>query len=290
MRLRPKRCSRADNNLVFDLQGDGFQPPPPAGNQAPKSPTLTRCSVFPSSFFPIKPAAFTCKACGQPLKSQLPGATTVVCPVLPAIPATSSPLELYLPSDAQPQQFGLVEFDLATTTVFKNPFDPDQADLVVHYTAPNGKTMTIPAFWYQAYDATGSSPCGKPGWKARLTPTLTGQWRAQAELVSQHILSDKVSFQVTASTSKGFVRLNSNNPHYLAFDNGETFFPIGLNIGWWQSDPLKDYQRWMDELHQNNGSIMRVWMADWSFGIEWNDTGLGDIPSACARHGCWTGI
>ena len=210
---------------------------------------------------------------------EAPGATTaaaVICPVLPVIPAISSPLALYLPSNVQPQQFGLVEFDLTTTAAVQNPFDPAQADLVVHYTGPDGKTITIPAFWYQAYDATGSSPCGQPGWKARLTPTQAGQWRAQAELVSQGITSDAVSFQVTASDSKGFVRLNQNNPHYLAFDNGETFFPVGLNIGWWQSDPLKDYQNWMDKLHANNGSIIRVWMADWSFGIEWNDTGLGD--------------
>jgi len=88
--------------------------------------------------------------------------------------------------------------------------------------------------------------------------------------------SEPVPFQVAAEQSKGFVRINAKNPHYFAFEDGATFFPVGLNIGWWKTDALEDYARWMDHLHENGGNLIRVWMASWSFGIEWNSQELGD--------------
>lgn len=198
------------------------------------------------------------------------------CPPQPTPPPGDQPLTLSLTPGVQPAVYALSEFDLSTTVKVKNPFDPAQIDLVVNYTAPSGETLTIPAFWYQAYDPTGSEPCGAPGWKARLTPTLPGKWTAQAEIRNLKIKSAAITFQVAPSSARGFIRINAKNPHYFAFDNGETYFPVGLNIGWWKSDPLRDYRRWMDALHTNGGSLIRVWMADWSFGIEWQDTGLGD--------------
>ena len=75
------------------------------------------------------------------------------------------------------------------------------------------------------------------------------------------------------------MRINKQNPRYMAFDDGSFYFPIGLNLGW-SNQPnlgvLKDYERWLDRLSQNGGNIGRVWMSAWAFGIEWNDTGLGD--------------
>ena len=41
-------------------------------------------------------------------------------------------------------------------------------------------------------------------------------------------------------------------------------------------DSVKQYGEWLDEFTQNGGNTIRVWMAAWSFGIEWKDTGLGD--------------
>jgi hypothetical protein len=88
--------------------------------------------------------------------------------------------------------------------------------------------------------------------------------------------SEPLTFQVVPSQSKGFVRIPTRNPHYFAYEDGSTFFPVGLNIGWWKTDALGDYTRWMDRLGENGGSLIRVWMASWSFGIEWNFQDLGD--------------
>ena len=81
----------------------------------------------------------------------------------------------------------------------------------------------------------------------------------------------------------GFIRVNPANKLYFAFDNGETFFPVGLNIGWDGDQVLAEYQRWMDRLSAQGGTVMRVWMASWSFGLEWNDTPLGDYTTRLQR-------
>ncbi len=253
----------------------------PPGSAAP---SRVFSPVGPSNTPPGRAATPTAKLFSLPSVTPSPGAPATaspaaknaVCPAQTVPPASPDKLALSLPADARFNQYSLVEFNLATSVSVKNPFDPAQMDLVVHYTVPDGKVLTIPAFWYQDFDPTGTVPCGEPGWKARLTPTLPGKWTAQAEMRNLKIKSAAVIFQVSPTDARGFVRVSPKNPHYLAFDNGQTYFPIGINMGWWNTDPLTDYQNWMDKLHANGGSLIRVWMANWAFGIEWQDTGLGD--------------
>jgi hypothetical protein len=183
-----------------------------------------------------------------------------------------------------------VEFEIVTDGTYANPFDPDQVDLRLRFFGPDGASMEAPAFWYQEYDPQTLLASGAPGWRARFTPTLAGEWSAQALLQepgrsnSEPLTSEKVTFQVAEDAdAKGFVRLHPENPSYFAFDNGETYFPVGINMGWGSANPLEDYERWLDRLSANGGDIIRVWMASWSFGIEWNDTGLGDYTKRLQR-------
>ena len=205
-----------------------------------------------------------------------PSPTPAPCPGKTALPASDAPLSLHIASTTQLARYGLVEFDLQVRYTAQNPYDPAEIDLMLNATAPDGSQFSIPAFWYQDFDPATASPCGLPGWKARLTPDQEGEWTVQAEIVSQDITSQPLKFSAGEAATSGFVRLHPQNPNYFAFDDGSTFFPVGLNIGWWQSSPLEDYARWMDQLSANGGTLIRVWMASWSFGIEWNDTGLGN--------------
>ncbi len=198
------------------------------------------------------------------------------CPGKTALPESNEPLVLSVASTAPAARYELIELDIQTNVHPKNPYDPAEIDLQLNVTAPDGSHFTIPAFWFQNFDPATAAPCGQPGWKARLTPTQEGQWTVQAEVVGQGLTSQPLHIAVAGSSSPGFVRVSSKNPAYFAFDDGSTFFPVGLNLGWWQSSPLEDYARWMDRLSANGGTLIRVWMAAWSFGIEWNDTGLGN--------------
>jgi hypothetical protein len=176
--------------------------------------------------------------------------------------------------------YGPTEIEIETDGVVDNRFDPAQFDLSVRFRAPSGASVLVPAFSYQDFDPNSLRQVGAPAWRVRFTPNEPGDWQAQAELASPQLRSEPIGLTIAPDpAARGFVRLNPQNPRYYAFDNGDFYFPIGPNLGW-STQPgqgvLNDYERWLDRLSQNGGNVGRVWMASWSFGIEWNDTGLGD--------------
>jgi hypothetical protein len=174
-------------------------------------------------------------------------------------------------------RFELIELEILTDITAANPFDPEELDIRVEFTSPSGTTAEVGAFWYQDF-AAGGSPLGDAGWRVRYTPAETGAWTAVARIPARGLQSEPAAFQVLPSGHPGFVRVHPENPRYLAFDDGSFFFPIGLNMGWWSGagSALLDYRKWMDPFAANGGNTIRVWMAEWSFGLEWNDTPLGD--------------
>lgn len=202
--------------------------------------------------------------------------TPTATPVRTAKVATK--VTLALPT-APARQYRPLTLTLTTDGMVANPFDPAQIDLRVRFTSSTGKVFLIPAFWYQAF-TTQLQPEGAPSWQVRFTPTEAGAWRAQAELTQPKLTSKTLNFTVAAdTTARGFVRVHSENARYFAFDNGDLYFPIGLNIAWSTGDVLEDYERWFDRLSANGGNVGRIWMASWSFALEWNDTGLGDYSN-----------
>ena len=187
-------------------------------------------------------------------------------------------LAIVAPQDTTIERYGLLELDLQTDLPVSNPYDPGEIDLGIQFTSPAGKVLEAGAFWYQGYDQETRQAAGKPGWKARFTPSEIGLWKAVARAPAFGLYSQAITFKVIPSSQPGFIRIHPNNPHYLAYDNGDFFFPIGLNMAWCRgcSDPVDQYRQWMDHFSANGGNTIRLWMAAWSFGIEWKDTGLGD--------------
>ncbi|HEY3288788.1 MAG TPA: cellulase family glycosylhydrolase [Anaerolineae bacterium] len=174
-------------------------------------------------------------------------------------------------------QYSLQEFKIDTDWTVDNPFDPSQLSIDVRLKLPTGEWFTVPAFVYQDYGPDGRTPVGPQTWKARFTATREGVWTAEAVISDGRTsaATSALTFTVLPAVGRGFVRVNPANPQYLAFENGEAFFPIGINLGWGHEEPLKDFARWFDALQRNGSNVARIWMASWSFGIEWKDTGLG---------------
>ena len=202
-----------------------------------------------------------------------------------AAQTSTAPTHLSLSAPASATRtFQPTELSLTSDGIFANPYDPAQADLQVSFTSPAGKVMTVPAFWYQDFDRATLRPKGTAGWRVRFTPTSAGQWTASAAFAKPSLKSALLKFNVAASDAQGFVRIDKQNPRYFSLDNGAStfYFPIGLNIGWASEQAgttgsvLDTYGRWLTQLSKNGGSIARVWMAPWSFAVEWKDTGLGD--------------
>lgn len=205
--------------------------------------------------------------------------------VLPGSDATAADeaalLTLATLQGAAVARYQRLELTLSAEPAPTDPYDPAQAP-TVHFRSPAGASFDVPAFWYQDFGRQTLSPQGDPHWRLRFTPSEAGEWTAQAALPGQG-RGEPVAFEVTSSTSSGFLRVHPENPRYLAFEGGAPFFAIGINLGWSTGDVLADYERWFDALFEQGANTARLWMASWSFGLEWRDTGLGDYTNRLDR-------
>ena len=81
-----------------------------------------------------------------------------------------------------PQLWQRLEFTVSDVPSVANPFDPDRIRLDATFSLPSGRTMVVPAFWYQDYQRSLSGgyeqdvPTGPGGWRLRFTPPETGNY------------------------------------------------------------------------------------------------------------------
>ncbi len=226
--------------------------------------TLGGCQVSPSNLATITPSLFSSKKIDvswtPPKPQATPTSTDGSSPTIQIAPLASTEIGLY----------DLLELDIQTNLAVENPYDKNEFDLRIRFTSPSGKKKDIGAFWSVEYSQVNRFKKFSEGWKARFTPTETGTWTAQVYVANSELTGNSVMFNVTPSENPGFVRIDAENPRYFAFDNGDFFFPIGINLAWWcgTCDPLETYRQLMDDFHAQGGNTIRVWMASWSFGIE----------------------
>lgn len=197
--------------------------------------------------------------------------------------ACSAPAEgLQLrPSTARTGNFSRLQFSIAWDRVYTNCFDPDEVQVNLRVMAPDGVTLSVPAFWHQTYERRRIQnrdwfyPQGLPGWKARFAPMIPGRYEAVAEVkdASGVTTSSPVTFESTNSASKGFLRVSRNDPRFLEFSDGTPFFPIGQNlafIGPQQYMSVSRAEEAFAKLQANGANYLRVWTCceDWAMAIE----------------------
>ena len=160
---------------------------------------------------------------------------------------------------------GWLEWRLVTT---QGGFDPAQFDIGCDFTGTQGEALSVTAFWDGKH------------WVMRLLPPATGTWHAAPRGLGQPF-----TFKVDKVVARQHIGIDPQDPRYFAFDDGSPFVPIGLNICWASSkdNTLADYRRWFQRLADSGGNFARLWMASWSFGIEWTDTGLGNYGARMNR-------
>lgn len=169
----------------------------------------------------------------------------------------------------------------AAWSVFDNPYDPAVADLSVVFRAPDGQRIRATAFWIK--DKLDAS------WAVRLLPHVAGRWNAVSQIRigggEAQPMGEAFSFDVARVPERRRIVIDSRHPAHFAFEDGSPFVPIGLNLAWSTGAPIDDYKRWFKRLAENGGNFARIWMASWSFAIEWNDTGLGNYNARQDRAG-----
>ncbi|MFA7003943.1 MAG: cellulase family glycosylhydrolase [Verrucomicrobiia bacterium] len=175
-------------------------------------------------------------------------------------------------------RFGKLELSVDLRGTWENPFDPDQVALDATVTTASGRQFTQPGFFMVDYrrevrdGVEVMSPVGEGRWCVRVACVEPGPLRVKltAKDRSGSVSKDAGEFAVKASAGKGFLRQSRVDPHYLQFDSGVSFVPIGHNLPGYhtagQTGP--DAIRKMAAKGENYN---RWWMSSSSLGIEWED-------------------
>lgn len=183
-------------------------------------------------------------------------------------------------------QYTKFELTFPITTWATNLFDPNQISVSATFTAPSGQTYVINGFAYQNYTRSGSvngqtlTASGSVVWKVRFAPPATGTWSYSLTATDTGGTSTQPggTFQVTTGSNHGFVTVSSFDARYFAFSDGTAFFPVGENMTWDndannKGDNTYCYDNYLSKLVAQGGNYVRIWMANYGFGIE--NTTLG---------------
>ncbi|HOX38835.1 MAG TPA: DUF5060 domain-containing protein [Candidatus Brocadiia bacterium] len=196
------------------------------------------------------------------------------------------------------ERFDKFELTFEMSGPWDNPFDPNQIDIWGDFTSSSGKCLSIPAFFYQAYDRSKGGEgmteqlnrSGRPLWKIRFCPAEVGAYSCgiRANAGGQAIRYGDISFECVPSDRKGFIRLAKANPAYFEFDDGSLFYAVGENMCWpgpagrfGCSGGTYDYDLWCGRLKEAGGNCIRTWLRPaWDHCLEisekWrSDAGAG---------------
>lgn len=180
-----------------------------------------------------------------------------------------------------------VELGLTGLSAVENPFDVGQADLVATIVDPDGKEARLPLYWYQGYDYLNSQgqqqerSVGNPEWRLKFRSTKPGVYRITVQALLGNESVAVPSFEITTDyATVPPVRIRGK--HFVQGE--EIFIPFAYNIAWANRyEELERYEKWFREASKGGVNVARIWMASWSVGIEWNDTGLGDYTKRLSR-------
>lgn len=138
--------------------------------------------------------------------------------------STGSTLKVHRTQNTQKvPQYEVFEITFQHAQAHERPFFDVSIDLTL--TSPSSKSIRVGGFYYH-----------EDLWKARYAPNELGCWTYRYVFKSHHgqSTSGQGGFACVKGPrpSPGFVRQHPRNPLRLAFDNGQPFFPIGLQDCW----------------------------------------------------------
>ncbi len=158
-------------------------------------------------------------------------------------------------------------------------FDSSQVRIDAEIVKPGGERIFCPCF----FD-------GEDRWKLRFTPSKVGEYKYRILLRSdEDRVLEEGTFQVVPSEDPGFLRVGQNTGRHFVYENGESYFPLGENLGWVNGATLEPWISYLDECHAAGINWIRIWMCPWGLTeLEWMPThgryhGLGRYDLRNAR-------
>lgn len=134
-----------------------------------------------------------------------------------------------------------------------NPFDPADNAVDAVFTGPHGLTVTQPAFW------------DGDRWRVRYAPTATGAYSLRVVRNGHAAVPVGLApsqFRCVASQNPGFVRRDPKAAQRLVFDNGETYYPHGMDAAWLGAEQVS-YDPAFTQMQAAGMNWARVWMNHW---------------------------
>jgi hypothetical protein len=158
------------------------------------------------------------------------------------------------------------------------PYAAEMTGVSLVWRAPSGRRVQQDAY----FDASS-----QPDWRARFAPDEPGLWTVRAWARSGVRLlraGPVLRVQVAAATERGgYIRVSRRNPAMLEYSDDAPYVPIGANVAWYRDDAIAEYARRFEALARNGGNAARVWLAPWSFAVEWRETPLSDYTNRQQR-------
>lgn len=147
-----------------------------------------------------------------------------------------------------------------------SPYGVDGISIDAHFTSPSGKQLTVPAFYHQQYQKSGSTltATNNYSWKVRFAPEETGNYQYYITVqdktgTTRYPASGSNGFQVTTSTSPGFVRPSTRDPRFWDFSNGSSFIPNSSGHQYWEDGRSTDYVNTFQQFKQYGINFLRIW-------------------------------
>lgn len=202
-------------------------------------------------------------------------------------------------------EYDLVRSTFQLTREYFNPFNPDEIAVDFEVIAPSsgGVVKRYPAFYSQdcRRDLHFTRELvvlqGCPFWEFRYVPKEKGKHKIRLRImdatvdpvVAFTLYTDWREMDVTPSNAPGFIRVSKRNPHYFEYERGGFFYPIGINIhsntdqrsensfgfGHLPDRGNVDYEEYIRSCSQAGINLMEVWMASWTYAIEWSSSRSG---------------
>lgn len=168
-----------------------------------------------------------------------------------------------------------------------NNFDRDQALVTARLTRPNSSVISVDGYWYQEYKLQNINgnrnimKVGEPHWRMAFSSTVAGRYSLE---ILATIKGEKYTMPLyTVDTNYSVIpKIKTEGKSFKRGDS--PFIPIAYNIAWaGRFEEVERYDRWFSQASKAGVNVARVWMASWSLGIEWTDTGLGDYTKRLDR-------
>ena len=225
------------------------------------------------------------------------GAGTALTACNEAVEAKEEPLIAYDSAGKGIRAFELLEVGFNGDSKEKNPYDSSaiKKDAIVHL--PDGKSVTVPMFWYEEYERSLSysveelKPTGKSYWALRYTPTESGRYTVDVKTTKGGevtVENGAYSVDVKPGDKDAFLRVADDRTH-LEFSNGGAYTGIGHNLcGWeWAGEDNQagtyDYDKWFTELKASGANMAQFDLCEGD-NLEWTKA-EGELPYASEYGG-----